>query len=77
MNNAVAIAPEIHDICASKAFTGRDKDYTYVDAAITTKLVDPILLKDRIEMIEGVPSDLPKVASSWAASRVKARGRGR
>ena len=40
MDAAIAIAPEIHDICASKAIAGREKDRNYVSAAIATKIVN-------------------------------------
>lgn len=68
MDKAVAIAPEIHDICASKAVAGRTKDHAYIDAAITTNIVDPKRLAARIALIDSVEPEIRKAASAWVAS---------
>lgn len=65
MNKAIAIAPEIHDICASKAIANRPKDRDYIAAAIAAKIVDPSTLLSRIDMIEGVAPEVIKVAKGW------------
>lgn len=77
MQGAIAIAPEIHDICASKAVAGRPKDYDYIDAAIQTKIVKPERLLKRIALIDTVPSGVRSAASSWVKSKVAKQGRDR
>ncbi|WP_292294740.1 DUF6036 family nucleotidyltransferase [Marivita sp.] len=68
MDKAIAIAPEIHDICASKAIAGREKDHAYVMAAISTKIIDPTTLVERIEMTDRADPDLRNAAKAWVAS---------
>lgn len=68
MDKAIAIAPEIHDICASKVIVGREKDREYVVAAVTTKLVDPSVLMARVESIESVDEKVRSIALSWVGT---------
>lgn len=67
MDKPIAIAPEIHDICASKAVAHRRKDHDYISAAITAKLVDPGKLSERIGMIEGLDPEVIRIARGWVS----------
>jgi hypothetical protein len=68
MDKAIAIAPEIHDICASKAVADRPKDRDYIAAAIAAKIVDPRTLLRRIDMIEGVAPEVITLAKGWISA---------
>jgi hypothetical protein len=68
MDGAVAIAPEIHDLCASKAVANRPKDREYIEAAITAKIVEPMILHKRIGQVEGVGADVLDVVRGWLSS---------
>lgn len=68
MDKAIAIAPEIHDICASKAIAGREKDHVYISAAIATKIVNPSRLSERIAKIDKVDAKIKAVALAWVGS---------
>jgi hypothetical protein len=68
MDKAIAIAPEIHDICASKAIAGRDKDRDYITAAITTRIVNPSTLSERIAMIDTIDPKVRAVALAWVGT---------
>lgn len=77
MNGAIAIAPEIHDICASKAVANRPKDREYIEAAIAASIIDTTILKKRIGQIEGVDPEVMKVVGGWLSSYVGPQGRHR
>lgn len=77
MDKAFAIAPEIHDICASKAVAGRDKDREYVAAAITAKIVAPSTLVERIGMIDKADPEIRAHASAWVGTHTGRKGRER
>jgi hypothetical protein len=70
---AVGIAPEIHDICASKLVALREKDFAYVDAAIEAKLVDPGRLLTRLGEIDGIAAEVRARAYAWVAARTGER----
>lgn len=56
LNGAIAICPEIHDLAASKIAAFRDKDLTWVAAAVRAGLVDKDLLLLRVEEIPDGPN---------------------
>jgi len=49
---AVLVAPELHDICASKLVAGRAKDLRYVEAAIAAGLADRATLRQRLRSVQ-------------------------
>lgn len=67
-DGAVGIAPEIHDLCASKLAAGRDKDFAYVRAGIDAGLVTPAVLATRLGEIDGLPDEAVSRARAWALS---------
>jgi hypothetical protein len=68
---AVGIAPEIHDLCASKLVALREKDVEYARAAIEARLVEPETLLARLEEIEHVPPEALTLARRWVAARLR------
>jgi len=70
---ATGIAPEIHDICASKLVALREKDFDYVGAAIEATLVEPTTLLTRLREIDQVPEEVRARASAWVAARISER----
>jgi hypothetical protein len=66
---AIGIAPEIHDICASKLVALREKDFDYVGAAIDAGIVQPAVLRERLATIDGIPEEVRRRASAWVAVR--------
>lgn len=48
---ATGIAPEIHDLLASKLVAGREKDLSWVGAAFRHKIADPMKLVPLIDQI--------------------------
>jgi hypothetical protein len=67
-DGAIGIAPEIHDICASKLVALREKDFEYVEAAIQARLVDPTTLLGRVAAIDRLPDEVRALASAWVAA---------
>lgn len=63
---AKAICPEIHDLAASKALAGRDKDRDWVVAGVVAKLIDGRILKNRIDQI-----DVPRSSRQAALRRLQ------
>jgi hypothetical protein len=51
-NGAVAICPEAHDLAASKLIAGREKDLSWVSAALGAGILGKDLLARRIDEIE-------------------------
>jgi hypothetical protein len=70
---AIGIAPEIHDLCASKLVALREKDFAYVGAAIEAGLVETAILLRRLAEIDGIPEEARARASAWAAARKSGR----
>jgi hypothetical protein len=66
---AVGIAPEIHDLCASKLIAGRAKDHDYVQAGIDAGLVDPAVLAARVAEVDGLSDEVIARARNWAVAR--------
>lgn len=71
---AVGIAPEIHDLCASKLVAGRVKDFDYVQAGINAELVDPRILAARLAEIDGLPHEVVARGRNWAMARAHGPG---
>lgn len=65
LEGAVAICPEIHDLCASKLMAFREKDRTWVEAAVTAGLADPAKIARRIDAMERDPEGARVHASRW------------
>lgn len=59
--NALGICPEIHDLAASKALAGRDKDREWIEAGAAAGLIDAATLRERIRQVEA-PDALKEVA---------------
>jgi len=62
---AVAIAPELHDLCASKLIAGREKDFDYVAAALDGRLVDGATLAARLGEVADVDPAVRERAVRW------------
>ena len=65
---ATGIAPEIHDICASKLVAMRE-DFGYVGAAIDAGIVRAARLLARIGEIDEVPEEVRRRAAAWVAAQ--------
>jgi hypothetical protein len=65
---AIGIAPEIHDLCASKLVAFREKDLAYVGAAIEAGLVKAETLLGRLGEIDAIPKEVRARASAWVAA---------
>jgi hypothetical protein len=70
---AIGIAPEIHDLCASKLVAFREKDLAYVGAAVEAGLVEPATLLTRVAEIDAVPQAVRARASAWISREREAR----
>jgi hypothetical protein len=66
---AIGIAPEIHDLCASKLVALRPKDFAYAEAAIDAQIVQPATLLQRIAEIDDVPDEVRAHALAWVRAR--------
>ena len=66
---AIGIAPELHDLCASKLVAMRDKDLAFTQAAIDARLVTPTVLLERLAEIEDVPDEVRERAALWVRAR--------
>lgn len=73
---AIGIAPEIHDICASKLIALREKDFAFAQAAIDAGLVTPDVLLERLAGIDGLPQVIRERAAAWVGARAGGRHRG-
>ena len=65
---AIGIAPEIHDICASKLVALREKDFDYVGAAIEATLVEPTTLLTRLSRDRPGSGGGPRPRLAWVAA---------
>lgn len=50
-DGAIGIAPEIHDLLASKLIAGREKDIAWVQAALRHKIAEPMKLVPLLDQI--------------------------
>ena len=66
-NGAVAIAPELHDLCAAKLIAGREKDFEYVAAALAGRLIDRATLAARVAAVPEVDDRIRAKATRWLA----------
>ncbi|PZO73134.1 MAG: hypothetical protein DI629_20235 [Mesorhizobium amorphae] len=64
LEGAVGVAPEIHDLCASKLAAFRPKDTAWVEAAIRCRLADPDRILGLVETM-GAPGHV----TSWISAR--------
>ena len=64
-DGAVAICPEVHDLCASKLMAFREKDRSWVEAAVTAGLADPATIARRLDGIDRDPGGTRSLASRW------------
>ncbi|MYA88048.1 MAG: hypothetical protein F4X97_06285 [Boseongicola sp. SB0662_bin_57] len=65
LEGAVVICPEIHDLCASKLMAFREKDRSWVEAAVTAELADPATIARRLDGIGRDPGGTRGLASRW------------
>ena len=68
LEGAVAICPEIHDLCASKLMAFREKDRSWVETAVTTGLADPAAIAKRLDEIDRDPDGTRIHASRWVTA---------
>jgi hypothetical protein len=59
---AKAIAPEIHDLAASKLVAGREKDLAWIEDAVRSGLVNPNFIGSLVEKIDGEPKERKDLA---------------
>jgi hypothetical protein len=71
---AVAIAPELHDLCVAKLVAGREKDFGYVAAALDGGLVDPTTLAARLDEVPDLDPRVRDRAVRWLAGRPGRQG---
>ena len=69
IDGAVAIAPEIHDLCASKLAALRPKDFAYVEAALDAGLAKAHILAERLALVDGLVPEIRAVAEGWLSRR--------
>ena len=65
LEGAVAICPEIHDLCASKLMAFREKDRFWVEAAVMSGLADTATIANRLDGIDRDPDGTRVHASRW------------
>ena len=70
---ATGIAPEIHDLCASKLVAMRQKDLDYTEAALNANLVQPSILLERLAEIDQAPEEARRQASTWLSGQISRR----
>ena len=68
LEGAVAICPEIHDLCASKLMAFREKDRSWVETAVTTGLADPAAIAKRLDEVDRDPGGIRIHASRWVTA---------
>lgn len=52
----VGLCLEPHDLAAAKLYAGRDKDRNFVSALIAHAMVEPTILRERIQDLQGDPT---------------------
>ena len=67
---ALALCPEIHDLCASKLIAGREKDIAFVTDAVSKGLADPEIIGIRLNEVAN-----PEPRIGLARHRLKRIGR--
>ena len=65
LEGAVAICPEIHDLCASKLMAFREKDRFWVEAAVISGLAETATIANRLDGIDRDPDGIRIHASRW------------
>jgi hypothetical protein len=70
LTGAIGWCLEPHDLCAAKLVAGREKDLDYVEAAAVHRLVDPVLVVERLAGI----SDTRRELAIARATRFRASG---
>ena len=65
---AIAIVPDLADLCAAKLIAMRPKDLDYVRAALTAGLADTAELAPRVAAVADVPPEVLAAARAWLAS---------
>ncbi len=59
---------EPHDLCAAKLCAGREKDLNFVRALIEAKLVDRVVIRERLGLVERQYEGPTQRAADWLAS---------
>ncbi|MFC8039548.1 DUF6036 family nucleotidyltransferase [Paenarthrobacter sp. NPDC057355] len=63
--NSTGLCLDPYDLCAAKLIAARIKDHAFVLALVESKLIDPITLAERIELID--PSETRRESAlAWA-----------
>lgn len=68
LEGAEAICPEIHDLCASKLAAFREKDRSWVRAAVGHGLARPSIIRDRLLDISDPRLMVREDAASWLST---------
>lgn len=64
----VAWCLELHDLWISKAVAGRDKDREFCLALLKSRLVQPNVLRTRLDAVPGLDERVRAAAASWIRS---------
>jgi hypothetical protein len=51
-NNATGLCLDPHDLCAAKLMAHREKDFGFVRALVEARLIDPVVLQQRLASID-------------------------
>lgn len=51
-NNATGLCLDPHDLCAAKLMAHREKDFEFVRALVDARLIDPVVLQQRLASID-------------------------
>lgn len=71
-NGAIGLCMEPHDLAIAKLCAGRQKDHEFVDALLTTRLVNTKVLLERLNEVTAPPEVLDRVRP-WLAARSQAK----
>ncbi|MDI2033341.1 DUF6036 family nucleotidyltransferase [Paenarthrobacter nitroguajacolicus] len=63
--NSTGLCLDPYDLCAAKLIAARTKDHAFVLALVESKLIDPIVLAERIKLIDPAETRR-KTALDWA-----------
>jgi Nucleotidyltransferase of unknown function (DUF6036) len=72
---AIGLCLEKHDLMLSKLAAGRTKDYEFVETALREELVDPLVLRERVERMPITPQRLDELKLVLEGRISRAAGR--
>lgn len=64
----VGLCLEPHDLCAAKLCAGREKDHQFVRALLSSRLVDPVTIAERLALVSVDHWDQREAAETWLQS---------